>query len=781
LKTKPTAIFLLLLSSVFILLSCSVTKKQKPGEYLLIKNKFKVDVKKIETDELNGFLQQHPNSKLFGLFRANIAFYNWGCSGKDRKFKKWLRNKVGSAPVILDTTLSAIAIKHMGLYLNNIGYFHSTILDSVIYKKKKATVYYVIRTRTPYKIRNITYSISDKQLAGYVFHDTSACLIKPIDNYNSYTFDSERSRIATNLKNHGYYQFSPGFVIYHVDSILSSHQMDVNIEITNPVIPSVENLGTFVESAHRRYQINNIYINTDYIPLQSDTMDYDTLARSFQESRTDTSKHTYYFLYHNKLKIKPRTIIQSIFIKPDSYYSADIVNKTHLNLGRLPIFGFKNIKFEEITDPSDENKDLLDCKILLARDPVQSISLSPVATNSAGAFGLQGNVIYQNRNIFRGSQLFSLNLSASAQAQGSTGPSGASTFFNTIELGANVSLTFPQFLFPVRQETIPKRFKPKTSITMGYNFQKQDDYNRHIINTTFGYTWNQSERLLHTINPIELSFVKVIPDSAFLAWMATLTDQSLINQYTDHMVAGLRYTLTYNSQDRSKVHDFFYIRSNFQTGGNLLYGINNLFGGNKSGSSYTLFGVPYSQFVRPDLDLRFYQMITSTHVIVYRFYGGIGIPYGNSSSLPFEKSFFAGGANDIRGWKMGTLGPGSYYNDTVSNTYNQIGDMQLQANIEYRFPIYSVLRGAVFIDAGNIWQLTPSPDFPGGAFYFNSFLPQVAVDMGFGFRLDFDFFVFRLDPALPVYVPHYPQGERFYFNKVQWGDVIWNFGIGYPF
>jgi outer membrane protein assembly factor BamA len=174
-------------------------------------------------------------------------------------------------------------------------------------------------------------------------------------------------------------------------------------------------------------------------------------------------------------------------------------------------------------------------------------------------------------------------------------------------------------------------------------------------------------------------------------------------------------------------------------------------------------------------------MLSNNKLLVYRFYGGIGVPYGNSSSLPFEKAFFAGGANDIRGWKMGSLGPGSYFNDTVSNTYNQIGDMQLQANFEYRFPVYKMIKGSVFLDAGNIWLLKPSQDFPGGEFNIDTFIPQIAIDAGFGIRLDFDFFVFRLDPAIPIRVPHYPAGDRWYFDKIQLGDVIWNFGIGYPF
>jgi outer membrane protein assembly factor BamA len=777
---KKNGLLLLLLSLLF-LDACKVTKPLSDSEYLLIKNKFLISTRKISSDELSGYIQQEPNSKLLGLFRPNIAFYNMGNKGKETKFKKWLRTKVGSAPVILDSSLNTIALKQMGLYLNNKGYFNSILEDSIVRKKKKAVVYYIIKASQPYLIQEITYSIADTQLASFVYEDSAKSLIRAGNPYDAYLLDNERTRITNHLQNFGYYRFNNGFIIYHIDSLLGSRQMKLKIEITNPVIPSIENFDAFQEIDHKRYRINRIFIYPGYDPLQKEEVKYDTTIKGYQAYRKDTTIYYYSFLTSGKLKIKPRTIVQSLFLKTGDYYSLNEVKKTYTNLGRLPVFRYKNILFTDPAEMPAGQKDLLDCKIQLAREQTKSFSVSTDGTNSAGAFGVQGNLIYQNRNIFRGAQFFTVNFSASAMTQGSANTDEKNQFFNTFELGINTSLTFPQFLFPVKQETLPKRYRPKTSINLGYNYQKQADYYRNISNASFGYSWNQTDKINHVVNPIELSYVKVYPDSTFLAWLNSLTDQSLINQYTNHMVAGLRYTITYNSQDRSKVEDFLYIRANFQTGGNLLYVLNSTFGGAKVGSSYALFGVPYSQFVRPDLDLRYYIMFTKSKTLVLRFYGGIGIPYGNSNSLPFEKAFFAGGANDIRGWRMGSLGPGSYFNDTVSNTYNQIGDMQLQGNFEYRFPISGIFKGAVFMDCGNIWLLQPSADFPGGDFNFNTFLPQIAVDAGFGIRLDFDFFVLRLDPAIPLYAPYYPKYDRWYIDKFQLGDIMWNFGIGYPF
>jgi outer membrane protein assembly factor BamA len=248
------------------------------------------------------------------------------------------------------------------------------------------------------------------------------------------------------------------------------------------------------------------------------------------------------------------------------------------------------------------------------------------------------------------------------------------------------------------------------------------------------------------------------------------------------MVAGFKYTFTFNNQKINKISNFVYIRTNFETGGNLLYLANALLYGTTGGiTPFKTFGLPFAQFIRPDVDFRFYNMIRSKFSMVYRFYGGIGVPYGNVNLLPFEKAFFSGGANGMRGWRMYTLGPGTFTNTDESATFNQIGDIQLEANVEYRFPVYDWIRGALFLDAGNIWLLKESQDLPGGQFILSEFPSQIAVDFGIGLRLDFDFFIFRFDPAIPIRVPTYPKPDRWTFDKMQLKDIIWNFGIGYPF
>jgi len=761
--------------------ACSVTKDLPPNENLLIRNKFKITSSKVTSDELSGYIKQQPNTKLLGLFRANIAFYNIGNNGKETKFKKWLRNKIGSAPVLLDTSLSKVAKKSMLLYLSNKGYFLSAVNDSVVIRKKKATVYYLVKPSKPYTIQTLTYSIADTQLARFVYEDTIHCLIKRGQNYDSYILTDERSRITSLLHNKGYFHFSNNYIRYSIDSSLHSRKMSVQIEITNPVIPSIEQFGAVMETQHKRYIIDKILIDPEFGLLKSDTGTQDTLIQVFHGTRKDTASSTFYFLHNNSLKIKPRTIAQSVFLKNGTHYNLSDVNKTYSQLNSLQVFKFINIQFHESPLKTPYSLDKLDCKIQLAQAPVQSFSISPDVTNSAGALGVQGSFIYQNRNIFRGAQLLKVSLNGSAQMQGSLGSSNKN-LLNTIEIGATTSLTFPQFLFPINPESLAKNMKPKTMISLGYNYQQRPDYYRHISNISFGYTWDQNEKIRHTLNPAEIMFVKVFPDSFFTAYLNSLHDRRLKNQYTDHMIAGLKYTITYSGQDVSKVKDFFYVRANIETGGNLIYAIDNLFKVPRSDSGYyTVFKVQYAQYFRPDLDVRFFHLFSKSTSVVFRAYGGVGIAYGNSSSLPFEKAFLAGGANDIRGWKMGTLGPGKYHNDTLSSSFDQTGDMQLQLNMEYRFPVYKFFRSAIFVDFGNVWLLKKSSDFVGGEFSWKTFIPQVAIDVGLGIRADFDYFILRLDPAIPIRVPYYNQHQHWYFSQMHFSDIIWNFGIGYPF
>lgn len=786
---------LVILLSVLILLlsfSCSNTKYLKNNEYLLIRNKIHItsERKDINIDDLKGYITQTPNKKLSSLYRFKLWAYNKSTRGKDSKFNRWVINKIGEPPTIYDSLAARESANDIQSYVQNLGYFNAKVNFSTRFtnkKKKKLKVTYKVIPSKPYKIKNFKYQIEDAKLATYVFADTTFSLIKRGKNYDAFILDNERERIAAYLNNHGYYKFNKDYIVYEADSSLGSHKVDLTLLVQNVMVPDPDHPGKFLTKDHDRYFINNIYVNPEFNPITSPKTVYDTLVEEVHQIKIDRPANYYYILHKGKLKINPNTLVQSIFIENDEPFNLKDVQQTYKRFSSLGPFNYTSIQF------SDNKKDsisiykqhkLINCIINLSRAPLQSYTIEAEGTNSGGDLGVGGNFTYQNRNIFRGAEIFRLKLKGALEVQhrnsSSENDEPTILFFNTYEYGAEASVTFPKFLIPIKQERFPKYFKPKTNLTAGLNFQRRPKYSRYIASTTFGYEWNESEIKKHIYNPAEINLVKIYPQPGFQEDLDELDDQRLIDQYTDHLIMAGRYSFIFNNQDIRNLRNFMYFRGSFELSGNLLNLIDIAFNAPKDTSGhYTLFNIRYAQYVRTDFDYRYYYILDAQHSIVCRTIFGIGIPYSNSDVLPFEKGFYLGGANGMRGWRFRSLGPGAY--NGPADDLDKAGDIQLEGNIEYRFPIYKFLKGALYVDIGNIWLLNPDKTFPDGEFTFDSFLSQLAFDTGFGFRFDFNFFVFRIDPAIKLKDPSRPEHDRWILNQLQLKDIIWNFGIGYPF
>jgi outer membrane protein assembly factor BamA len=350
-------------------------------------------------------------------------------------------------------------------------------------------------------------------------------------------------------------------------------------------------------------------------------------------------------------------------------------------------------------------------------------------------------------------------------------------FFNTFEWGVEAMISFPRFLIPVKLERFPKYFRPTTRISTGINFRKRSTYDRYILNFTFGYKWQESDYKTHIIQPFNISSVKVFPTPEFSKELEAINDPRLKNQYTDHLITALQYSFIFNNQDIKKAKDFIYFRGNIETSGNIFHLFNNLLDSKQDSTGvYHVAGIRYAQYAKMDFDFRYYLMASHTNQVVFRAIAGIGIPYGNSDALPFEKGFYLGGANSMRAWIYRGLGPGGFV-DPGTNI-DKMGEILLECNIEYRFPIYSFFKGALFYDVGNIWLINRDDNFTNAEFKFDTFYKQIAMDAGFGFRFDFKFFIFRVDFALRLRDPSQAEGSRWVADKGIW---FWNFGIGYPF
>jgi len=687
LKNNLLNIFIIL-SVSSLLLSCNPARLLTEDQFLVNKNKVVIDNNNINHDDVYSYIKQKTNRKILGLFRFHLGVYNYAKSGKsESKFDSLLINTVGEQPVILDTLLTKKSCKQINLYLNSKGYYNSIVTSKILYKKKKANIYYNIQAAEPYKIRFITYNINDNYIKSVVINDTADSFLKSGENYDVDNLQSERDRITKYLKNIGYYYFSKEFISFNIDSSLNSHKLDISLQIKDPLIKSNDYPDSLIKSVHKRYKIKNINIYPDYSPIEIDSV-YKKMHPFLAYQRNISDLPTIYnFWYKDSIKIFPKTLTQSVFFKQNDYFKLRNVERTNNSLMDLKLFKFVNILFYEPQfDSADIDQNYLDCKIQLTRIPTQSFSVETEATNSAGNLGMAGNIIYQNKNLFRGAEILSLNLRGALEIQKVLGEKNTqqSFPFNTVESGAEIKLNIPKFLIPVRQERFPKYFRPKTTIGAGVNFQKRPDYTRYIVNVSFGYEWKETREKTHLLYIADINSVKIFPSPEFENTINLINDPKIKNSYKDHLTMALNYTFIFNNQEVNKNLSFSYLKCNFETSGNLLRAINTLAKSDKDiDDTYSIFKIKYAEYVRGSFDYRHYFIFNKFNKLAVRGIIGGGFAYLNSNVLPYEKSFFAGGANSIRAWRIYSLGPGSS-NDSVNIFLDKTGDINIEANIEYR-------------------------------------------------------------------------------------------------
>jgi outer membrane protein assembly factor BamA len=563
--------------------------------------------------------------------------------------------------------------------------------------------------------------------------------------------------------------------------------MSVVLKINNTKNQNSGLPGKFSEEPHRRYLVKDVKVIPDWEPLED--QDFDTINHQIK-FWDDTVTYVYQFLLDQKRRIRPRAFNSAIKIKPGQPYSSKDLQNTYRWLFNYRIIKTASIIFDttEAGKTPDGKFNFLHSRIQMQTAKVNSFQVEVEGTNSSGDLGIRGNLVFSNRNIFQMGDVFSLRLKGGFEAQSisSVGENGTSSrLFNTFEAGVNGNFYFPRFLFPVKLGNFNQRFHPVTNINFGFDYQLRPNYSRNITFFDIGYTWEQKKTLTHILTPINLNFVKVNPTPEFADILENEPNQRLREQYSDHMIFGLSYSFIFNNQNLKNLEQFNYFRINLESSGNLLYGINSLLKSQKNeNGNYEVVGVPYAQYIRVNTDFRhYYYFAEKTNSLVFRILLGLAYPYLNSNEIPYEKGFYGGGANDMRGWQFRTLGPGGFpgFPDSISGNYERIGDIQIGGSLEYRFPLYKWLKAALFTDIGNIWLYKQNDIFVNGEFKWNKFYKEFAVDAGVGLRLDFNFFIFRLDLATPVVDPKYPPGDRWRSQFPTWSELVWNFGIGYPF
>ncbi len=574
-----------------------------------------------------------------------------------------------------------------------------------------------------------------------------------------------------------------------MDTNLRNRKVNVSIGIKNYVKKLNDFSDSIIETPHQRFKINNIYIQPDFISKEINAGHTDTLILG-----------DYHILHKEKLKYKTKVLLDAVFLNKGEIYQLRNVEDTYNRLSELK--AFKSIKVF-FTQKDSAN---LDCYIQLSPIFKHSFTIETEGTNTSGNLGVSGSFIFQNRNLFKGAEVLEVRLKGGVAAQrivNTTTKNLTSNAreFNTVEFGPELNLYVPRFLSPIKINAT-KRSNPKTVFTSALNYQRRPDYTRTITNFSFGYTWKESTKKRHTINPFVINFVKVDLEQKFYDdLLSSVQNRFILYSFSNHLSTSTRYSFTFNEQDLRKQKSFSYFKLNAESSGNILRGIYDLANiihpntlAKDQEGRYTLLDIAYSQYIRMDADYRYYLNSNELNKVVFRIAGGIGKPLTNFKVLPFERSFFSGGANGIRAWQSRTLGPGSYFNKVFS--FDQFGDGQLEGNIEYRFNLIKFLNGAFFIDAGNTWLSKPDITRPGGDFQFKRFYKEIAIGSGAGIRADFNFFIIRFDLGVKIRDPQFSENERWviqhsfdrkwkqeYFitNNREYSYLAFNIGIGYPF
>ncbi|MFO7997993.1 MAG: BamA/TamA family outer membrane protein [Bacteroidales bacterium] len=766
-----------------VLVGCIPTRNIPEDSHLLQRNKIVVEDAHLGSDDLRGLVRQKPNRKILGFYRFHLNVYQLADRGRENSIKRWMKNTIGRPPVLYDPVLAESTKEQFELFMQGKGYFNARVEKEVDFRGKRAYVTYRVQGNTPYRIRNISYAIPDSRLEGFVLDDRENALLETGMRYDTEILQEERERIARNLKDRGFHLFSREFIFFRLDSALSSKQLDMELAINDPAgvrLPDTDSLST---ERHRRFRIDHVYLYPEYSPFRPVTVFSDTTVFRMDRNGDHT---TYTFLHNEPLRIRPKVVANNILIEQGGYYSISDVEQTYSYLSRLRNFRFINIQFSENPRPDQgtpsDTLGFLDTRIQLTRSPSNAFTIEAEGLNTSGNLGVAGNLIFFNRNVFRGAEVFNLRLKGALEVSGETSEDEVIQRlpFNTLEMGAEASFDFPKLLFPIPMERLSKTSRPKSTILAGINYRQRPDYTRYILNTSYGFEWSASPTKRHHLFPLEISSIKIFNDSLL---QAKIPDNNplILSRFRDHLIAGTKYNFVYSNQQPGVDVDFIYFRGNLEAAGNLLYLAAKQFNlPADENQNHRLFNIPFAQYIKGEADLRYYRVFNQENTLAFRFLAGAGIPYGNIDVMPFIKSFYGGGANGVRAWRIYSLGPGSY-RGTQDVRFDRYGDIKLEANAEYRFAIYKFWKGAFFVDAGNVWFLKENPQFPGGEFQIGRFYKDLAIGAGAGVRLDFDFFIIRVDAAFPVRDPSMKPGNKW---RNSWpGFSQWNFnlGIGYPF
>ena len=770
---------MLMMWAALCLFRCSGTSFLKDNEALYDGAEIKFDTegrrvrrKKVIEAELQELINPKPNGKFLGMRPGVWFYYVAGEPKKKNGIRSFIRKKLGSVPVLMKDVNPQRTATMLAGQLNNDGYFKSTASAEVKTRKKVGKVIYTIKLKRPYRLDSINYPRPrDSVYAGILREISEKSLLKTKQRYDLERMQAEQLRVETALQDKGFYYFDDRYLIFEADSTVGKRKVNLDLRL-EPGIPA---------RAKRIYKFGRVYVSPDY----------SIVPDSISPPADTTVFNRYYYIDRNH-KFRAKVITDVINIREGDIYTHEAQRLTLSHLMGLGVFKFVNIKFSE--KHADSSR--LVTNVLLTPLPKKSLRAEAQGVSKSNNFVGPGlTVTFNNRNFLRGAELFQLKVNAGYEWQLSRQNANN---LNSFELGFESSLTVPRFISPIKIDYSSSTYLPKTVAKAGVNFQNRVGYYRlGSANLGYGYIWRETADKSHELYIADISYVRTDNKSKEFDSLLAL-NPVLKNSFENQFIIGSRYSYTYNSQLREdplgtsqkrkiRTHNF-YFNGNVDVAGNLIHSVQQI--GRERQDSLEIFGSPYSQYVKGDIDLRYYWQIDKHNKLATRLVMGAGYAYGNSETLPYIKQFAIGGSNSLRAFQARSVGPGTYYirdayPDAQTLFIDQRGDMKLEGNAEYRFDIFKILKGAVFVDAGNIWTIRDDGR-EGGKFNVDTFLTELAVGTGVGLRMDFSFFVFRLDTAFPIRKPW--TDPRWVIQDIDFGSKTWrkenlifNIAFGYPF
>ncbi len=771
-KSIIRSVLALLLCS-FVAVSCAPERFIRDDELLLDGVSLKSDDRKIPLSTVEGFVRQHPNSRWFSLFKVPLGVYCLSGSDSTRRVNKFLR-RIGEAPVVYDSVQAERSRSNIEAAIRNMGYLQADVDRKELVKKRKMKLALTVNAGPCYFVDKIERQIDDQVIDSIVASSWQESLLfrgMPLDINR---LDAERSRITALLQNTGFYRFNKNFISFEADTSVTNHFVVLTMHI-----PLYRARPEDTLTVHPRYYLRDV----NYL------IDFDVSALYSDSSNIESIGDNYRFVYKKRPPLRPAFLLAKTELQPHMLFNEASVQGTYSNLSQLSAVLGTNVAVEQVATSSDS----LDAFVSVMTAKRHGLSAALEGTNSAGDLGAAVSLGYQNRNLFRRSALASLKLRGAFEAiKGLEGYNDQ----NYIEYSAEVNLNFPEFMFPFLSRRFRHTVKAQSIASVMFDSQDRPEFHRRVLTAAWRYRWTRmNQQLQHRVDLADLNYVFMpwISETFRREYLSDNGNRNAVLRYNYENLFIMRWgynfyftSLPSTAQGTSYGQNAYSVRLGVETAGNLLYGLSNLLNGQHSNllDAYTLFNIAYAQYVKFDFDYAKSFRFDERNSLALHAAFGAAFPYGNSRVLPYEKRYFSGGANSVRGWSVRGLGPGSFSgSDGRVDFIRQTGDIKLDLSAEWRTHLFWKLDGAAFIDAGNIWTLRNYEEQPGGQFRFDTFWRQIAAAYGLGVRLNFGYFILRLDGAMKAINPAYERGRYHYpiihpkFDR----DFHLHFAVGMPF